>query len=906
MFNLVMLTHTTELVIITTSFLIKAYLFKLLIPSGFRNLTVKGPWLFLLGTLLGSTVGDFTWIVKLLRETGLVNTSYTTLVFLMRISWALLVLQYQSLALFLESLIVKRFTFNLRHKILGTLSACLSLYFIILAVTRGGLIDPAARSSAFGKLAWSADSPLELKVMCLAVYYALFFLMLVSIAVTLSKSRRIHLPVIVKHQLTLLLKFLISSHLFVEILQFLSFMFTSTAAYIYPTVTASTLILSYAIYYSVKKVLGIRFLNVNTHVQSKPNINLIHNFKHIVEQLSHVTCIQEVCHITQTFFKDAFDIPLHKSQLYIRTGDAQAAVTDAHAHNISTAVENFLTTHNNVIREYIHKSKILIYDELEFTNFYHDTSDRRTILAFLKNLDADIFLPIYEKKDIIAYIIVDRHPRKKELYGNVERDEMIILANYLCNIIHLLQHRNLQSLIVQEKELKDELYQMREEARQYKESIRSFILNEQKQIGVVFYKNRRFSFGNQAAKELIGINLNTQNGHPLAKTCRLIVDQAGEYKTTQTLVTADEKGNNIVLSAMPNPEQNNIMLLVHQPEINDIVSKDISLLQDPTKWDYLLYLQTTKAGQLISQLVPGTGEMLLNFKINLLRAALCNKATLMMLPEDDLLPTVELLHHMGSGETLHSLVLQQPCTDRTKAIELFGANQVFDNNHAAAPVFKKLGDRGTLFIKNIHFLDLETQEYLAECIKYGHYRAINSEQRIATGARLLCSTNQNLMSLVQAGTFSPALFNLLNKMTLSMSPLATLPKKELDSLADGLTEQAVKTADFKNMLELNDKEKMKLSYNRPTSLQHMRIQVEKLLVHKSKKNRIFQETYFDPAYHITDPELTEAARLGKHALRDQRVMTLLWDKFHSQNKIASFLGVNRSSVNRRCKQFNLE
>jgi hypothetical protein len=108
------------------------------------------------------------------------------------------------------------------------------------------------------------------------------------------------------------------------------------------------------------------------------------------------------------------------------------------------------------------------------------------------------------------------------------------------------------------------------------------------------------------------------------------------------------------------------------------------------------------------------------------------------------------------------------------------------------------------------------------------------------------------------------------------------------------------------MLELNEKDKMKLAYNRPHSLQHMRVQIESLLVHKSKKNHIFREAQFDPAYHITDPELTEAARLGKHALRHQRIMTLLWDKFHSQNKIAAFLGVNRSSVNRRCKQFKLE
>ena len=54
------------------------------------------------------------------------------------------------------------------------------------------------------------------------------------------------------------------------------------------------------------------------------------------------------------------------------------------------------------------------------------------------------------------------------------------------------------------------------------------------------------------------------------------------------------------------------------------------------------------------------------------------------------------------------------------------------------------------------------------------------------------------------------------------------------------------------------------------------------------------------------PELIQAARLGKHALRDQRIMVMLWDKFKNQNKIASFLGVNRSSVNRRCKEFNLE
>ncbi|MEX0849199.1 MAG: sigma 54-interacting transcriptional regulator [Candidatus Dependentiae bacterium] len=908
MLNLNAMLYSTELLfaVIVVSFVIKVYLLQLLIPSGFKRLTIKHPWMFLLGTLIGTLFGDFAWIVKLLREMQIVDFSYTTLVFFIRLSWAFLILQYQSLSLFLECLIVKRFSFNLRHKIFSSISVMMSCYFCGLALSNSGLIHEENRSIAMSASLWTLESSPEACMMNLIIYYSLFLLIIPSIIITFFKIQKTYLPVIVKHQLSILLKFLISSYLFVEILQATSFLFSSSIMYIYPTVSISTLILSYAIYYSVKKVLGIRFLNVNNHVQSKPNIDLIHNFKNVLEQLSHVTSIQEVCQISQTFFKETFDIPLRKAQLYVRTHETTDPTQEKNKTTIESLVENFLNKQNSTIRRHMQESKILIYDELDFTNFYQDNVTTQTLLTFLQNLDADIFLPIYEKKNIIAYIVIDRHPRKKELYGNIERDEMIVFASYLCNIINLLQTRNLKSLIQQEKELNDELYHLRQEIIQYKESVRSFIFNHQKHIGIIFYKHRRFSFGNQAAKELIGVNLNTQNGHPLTKVCKQIVQQVTEYKTAQTVLTTDEKGDNLVLSAVPNLEQNNIIMLVHYPEMSDMVTKDINLLQDPTKWDYLLYLQATKSGQLINQLVPGTGETLLNFKINLLQTALSKKATLLMLPDEDLLPTVELLHHLSSRESLHILNLEKTCTDHTVSIELFGINPVFGMQNQSTPIMKKLGQNGTIFIKNIHFLDLETQEYLAELIKYGHYRVYKSEQRITSNVRIICSTDQNLMSLMQEGIFSRNLFHLLNKMTLHMSSLETLSKKELDSLADGLTEQAIKTADFKNMLELSEKEKMKLAYNRPTSLQDMRIQIEKLLVKKSKKNHIFQETHFDPAYHITDPELTEAARLGKHALRDQQIMSLLWSKFYNQNKIAAFLGVNRSSVNRRCKQFNLE
>ena len=105
-------------------------------------------------------------------------------------------------------------------------------------------------------------------------------------------------------------------------------------------------------------------------------------------------------------------------------------------------------------------------------------------------------------------------------------------------------------------------------------------------------------------------------------------------------------------------------------------------------------------------------------------------------------------------------------------------------------------------------------------------------------------------------------------------------------------------------MELNEKDKNKLIATNPTSLFDIKKQVQELLLKKSEKNAIYKETIFSPATS-DDPALIRAANMGKQALRDKQIMIMLWDKFKNQNQIASFLGVNRSSVNRRCKAYNL-
>ncbi len=94
--------------------------------------------------------------------------------------------------------------------------------------------------------------------------------------------------------------------------------------------------------------------------------------------------------------------------------------------------------------------------------------------------------------------------------------------------------------------------------------------------------------------------------------------------------------------------------------------------------------------------------------------------------------------------------------------------------NTAKPLLEKLDGNGTLFIQNIEFMDLETQEYLAEFIKYGYYRIFKSNQKMTSSVRIICSTNQNLQTMAQEGIFSQTLFNELKKTSLSMPSLLTL------------------------------------------------------------------------------------------------------------------------------------
>jgi DNA-binding NtrC family response regulator len=371
------------------------------------------------------------------------------------------------------------------------------------------------------------------------------------------------------------------------------------------------------------------------------------------------------------------------------------------------------------------------------------------------------------------------------------------------------------------------------------------------------------------------------------------------------LLTRDNGGNKIIVAGIPSLEENAPILLIYFPEISDILRSQLEQLKDPSSWDYTLYLETTQSGRVINELIPGSGEKLLAFKINLLSTALSKKATLLELPEADLEATVEILHSISLRQVLHTMKLTAPEKNDEAAIKLFGLNPLMQKD-ASPALLEKLDNVGTLFIQNIEYLGLASQEYLAEFISFGFFNKYKSDHKVFSNVRIICSTSKDLLELVNQGKFSKILYNELQQTSVAMPPLHELSPGEIEALMRGFADQMTASSQtYKNLLTISDKDSAKILQDRPLSLKELRDKVHQIIVTKSTRNNIAEVSEFDPAYNVSDPDIAHAVRLGKKALKDPQIMSILWNKFRNQNKIATLLGVNRSSVNRRCQEYGL-
>lgn len=879
------------------SFLCKLFFLGICIRFLLKTDHYRAPLLFLIVFLTGNLIGECGEITGLLlRKIVQLEGNVPVYSFLSRMGWVFILSQYHALALFLELLATKKIRFGVLQIASIAANIAISGCFLFMAIFYYHV--PSASLTTL---------PFELQlIQMVRIITPLLFIQPAFIVFKKLKSGE--LPQILDQQLKIALAYIIPFVLlgiFNSKYSYISLRFPTIIQDGYLIYTITSLISTCLLYILGKKMLGLRFLNLRSDVASKVTFNLLSRCADILENLRYATAVKELAHLTQTFFQSAFDVPLGRTRLYLRNGaqdvDTQKNTALHDPLNIYAQVEKQLSDTPELLQA-LSSSKLFIRDEIHFSYYYNGDEQSARILSFLDAINAAIFLPIYERSTIIAYIVIERDARPKKLFTNKERDEMLVFTTYISNIMIMLSNRTVEELLYERKQLADELFHKHQEVNQYKESIRSFLrAHRDRKMGIVFYKNRRFTIANEAGQDLIGFDLNTQEGHPLVIALRSVARRVEDYKTAQFAFSHDAAGNKIVISGLVSPEHA-VILLVHYPEIADLIKDQFTNLQDPSKWDYVLYLETTQAGKIVDALLPGRGEKVLAFKINLLAAALSKKAALLLMPEEDLRTSVEILHTISMRETLHIMNLSSRETHNELALELFGLNPLM--GETPIPLLEKL-DAGTLFIEHIENLSLATQDLLAHFLAVGSFEKLKSTTTISSNVRILCSSNHDLKALVKEGLFSQALYDELHETTITMPALYNLSEIEIDEIARGCAEQLIPSQTYQHVLTLTAKETAHLCADRPTSIAEFKTRVHDLLHEKSDKLSLTEVTTFDVAYNEPNPAIAQAVRLGKKALKDPQVMALLWNKFKNQNKIAQVLGVNRSSVNRRIHEYGL-
>ncbi|MBN1549592.1 sigma 54-interacting transcriptional regulator [Candidatus Babeliales bacterium] len=893
------------LALAVTSAALKLFLLAVIVFFREPNTHIRTAIRYAMLYLASSMFIDISWILPLYRNLASSPFPDSLNLFsdiIVKCAWILNSLLNVFLMFFVGNLLGKRFEVRRLHRGIVVVTSLICLPFVYDLFLNFYHFGPSQHWVYYWRV--------------ISIWYFLFTTFLIVFPF-LAQLKKLKIPYLLQQQLGILLKYIILPAGIFEFacayptMFFPLIMLQQTLGFTMPALhNLLSLSVVIALYVVISRMRGLRFLNMREHVEAPVQVIFVDQFKVFLHQLGKITSLHDLSALVRTFVNEAFDIDTQYVHFIERPYGAlnEAEGRLKPSSQMKYTVEHFLRAvqSKEAISNYLSSKKILITDELAFDQIYADEDLYQVFLKFLDSLNAAVFLPIYYNDTLMAYIVIERGARPRQaFYNNVERDEMLILASYLGNILHLLQTRSIEAVEVQERKLQEVLYAQERGFEFCHESLRAKLHEtKRRKEGLVFYSEGKFILGNTDAQQLVSINLNTQDAHPLAVACKKVVQFVELYKTMSFAEAENGEGKSIKITGFPDSSRKEVVLTLREQGIGQKVLIQSEQFQDRHDWLSLLHLHGTKTGQRLNEIIPLFSLPLLKFKVSFMRKMIEHRALFLLGAQDDCKVLADLVHTASSAGCAYYL---NP-GDRDEASiaeELFGLDPVVTVGKPRMALLERAGSDGTIIIHDVHKLSMTLQNQLAEYLKYGWYRLYKSEQKRIGLAQIVVASDKDIEKLVLSGYFSKTLYEELKGAQVYIPDPLSLEHAVLSSIMDAYIQQEAHALPYKRSVVLNEAEKIRFIAEKPIGFVQLRKTVQEYIHAKSRKRTGLFEVAFDNASMPDKEQLQAAARLGKQALKNQHVMQLLWDTFKNQNKIAEFIGVNRSSVSRRCKVYQL-
>lgn len=232
--------------------------------------------------------------------------------------------------------------------------------------------------------------------------------------------------------------------------------------------------------------------------------------------------------------------------------------------------------------------------------------------------------------------------------------------------------------------------------------------------------------------------------------------------------------------------------------------------------------------------------------------------------------------------------------------ELFGhEREAFTGASRGQKGILEVADGGTIFFDEIGELPLNMQVKLLRVLQERNFLRVGGTKEIPVDIKVVAATNCNLADEVEAGRFRQDLFYRLNVVTLNVPPLKTL-KEDIPVLVGHFLEQ-YRTKEFSINSISQETLDILMNYSFPGNVRELENIVQRALA-------LAGGTEFTP--DLLPSEVYKSA--GQTPLRTleevekEHIGKILSAMRGNKTKSANILGIDRVSLWRKLKKYNME
>lgn len=275
----------------------------------------------------------------------------------------------------------------------------------------------------------------------------------------------------------------------------------------------------------------------------------------------------------------------------------------------------------------------------------------------------------------------------------------------------------------------------------------------------------------------------------------------------------------------------------------------------------------------------------------------------------------QAIHHHGPRRSRPFLV--QNCASIPEHLlesELFGYKRgAFTGADRDHPGLIRAAEGGTLFLDEIGDMSLSLQAKLLRVLQEKNLRPLGDTQSYEVDVRILAATHQNLLEMVEQGSFRRDLYYRLAQFPIALPPLRER-KDDIAPLAQLFAEEFAHHAHMRIPPFSQALFKKLGDYAFPGNIRELKNIIERTLLLHAHEAELQPGHLPDELFHVSEPDgrHQQAGDLGTGKLDERldylecQVLEQVLRKYHGNQKLAAQeLGLSRGAMNYRLKKHHI-